>query len=539
MNKTLHRFRFFVLDKLSELQRTSTHDLSLIASLQFMLRSNGWFLFPLLLSSMFFTQGASATDFYWFTTLYDRAPHSSPAAACADVIYKIPCDKTSAGSTGYCSFVKASYVTDTKFACYWIYDYGSVVKESNGNVFAYRGGSTCPVGTTYNPTNGECTNDEQKGPPGSCPTGFVNNPINTANGNKYQAEVDYPNSGASTLSFTRTYNSLDGLWRHNHSTYLRIAGSPVFKVSLVMSHGRESFFTVSGTTVTASPTELGVLVKTAEGWLYTAENNERFTFDTAGRLVQWANTTGASHQLTYANGTVTVTDNLGHSLSFSEDAQHQPLSLSVDGLQITYTYNTNQRLTQLTRSRNGQSEQRQFHYEDPRNTALLTGITDERGVRFATWSYDEKGRAISSEHAGGVERGTVMYNADGSSTVTNELGKSTVYRFVSIGGIKRVSAVEGEASANCPNSNSTFTYDERGLLKTKTDNKGHLTTYNYNARGLEESRTEASGTPQARTITTEWHPTLNLPVTVTEPSRITTHSYDAQGRKLSQTVTNR
>jgi len=390
----------------------------------------------------------------------------------------------------------------------------------------------------YNNTTGECASDEQKGPPKTC-LGVAGDPINTAVGNSFQVETDYPGNGTSTLNFSRTYNSLDGLWRHNHSTYLRIAGSPVFKVSLVMAHGRESFFTVSGTTVTASPTELGVLVKTAEGWLYTAENNERFTFDSTGRLTHWSNTAGASHQLTYASGQVTVTDNLGHSLSFTEDAQHQPLSLSVDGLQITYTYNTNQRLTQLTRSRDGQTEQRQFHYEDPRNPNLLTGLTDERGVRYTTWTFDDQGRATSSEHTGGAEHTQVAYNADGSSTVTNELGKSTVYRFVSIGGIERVSAVEGEASANCPNSNSTFTYDERGLLKTKTDNKGHLTTYNYNARGLEESRTEASGTPQARTITTEWHPTLNLPVTVTEPSRITTHSYDAQGRKLSQTVTNR
>jgi len=362
------------------------------------------------------------------------------------------------------------------------------------------------------------------------------NPINIANGNKFQAETDYPSSGASTLSFTRAYNSLDGLWRHNHSTHLRIAGT---SIALVMAHGRESLFTLSGSTMTAPPTELGTLVKTADSWLYTAANNERFTFDAAGRLIRWANTAGAEQQLTYANGTVTVTDNLGHSLSFTEDAQHQPLTLSTPTLQIAYSYNANQRLIQLTRTRGGQTEQRQFHYEDSRNNALLTGLTDERGVRFATWSYDDQGRAISSEHAGGVEHGTVAYNADGSSTVTNELGKTTVYRFTQIGGVKRVTAVEGEASANCPNSNSTFTYDSRGLLKTKTDNKGHLTTYDYNERGLEISRTEAAGTPQTRTITTEWHPTLALPVTVTEPNRITSYSYDAQGRQLSQTQTDR
>ncbi|MGV8584625.1 RHS repeat domain-containing protein, partial [Pseudomonas aeruginosa] len=67
-------------------------------------------------------------------------------------------------------------------------------------------------------------------------------------------------------------------------------------------------------------------------------------------------------------------------------------------------------------------------------------------------------------------------------------------------------------SPNCPSSNSTFTYDERGLLKTRRDNQGNLTTYEYNERGLEILRTEAAGTAQARTIATDWHPRLALPV---------------------------
>ena len=66
------------------------------------------------------------------------------------------------------------------------------------------------------------------------------------------------------------------------------------------------------------------------------------------------------------------------------------------------------------------------------------------------------------------------------------------------------------------------------LVKTKTDNQGHLTTYAYNARGLEISRTEAAGTPQARSISTEWHPSFFLPLVVTEPGRVTRYQYDEQ-----------
>ncbi len=135
-----------------------------------------------------------------------------------------------------------------------------------------------------------------------------------------------------------------------------------------------------------------------------------------------------------------------------------------------------------------------------------------------------------------MDYGVLTYNADGSITVTNELDKKATYRFQVIQGVKRIVAIEGEPSPNCPSSNSTFTYDDRGLLKTKMDNKGYVTTYSYNDRGLEISRTEASGTAQARTTTTEWHPTLFLPETVTEPGRITHYQYDDQGRQLSQTI---
>jgi YD repeat-containing protein len=399
-----------------------------------------------------------------------------------------------------------------------------------------RYGDFCAPNTSYNEITGECTLDPQKGPPNTCNS--AGNPINFAIGNKFQSEGDYSSGSSSALNFTRSYNSLDGLWRHSFSTYLRFAGAQY--VSVVMHHGRESFFTISGTTVTPTSADLGVLSKIgATGWQYVSTDNERFTFDTAGKLTRWSNVRGAVHQFAYAGNQVTITDNLGNSLTFTEDANKQPLTLTAPGVQINYGYNANKRLTSVTRVMGGQTTQRQFHYEDPRNNAWLTGITDERGVRYATWSYDDKGRAISSEHADGADKVTVAYNADGTVSVTNELGKVAKYSFQYIKGVRRITSIQGEPSANCPNSNSTFTYDNNGLLKTKTDNKGVLTTYTYNARGLEISRTEASGTQQARTITTDWHPTLFLPTVVTEPKRITTYHYDDQGRELSRTVEER
>jgi YD repeat-containing protein len=488
--------------------------------------------FTVIAAAFLFSSSSFALDYFWFIAGNPSVGYNSATSACS--AYSAGIHGTWPGVDKHWESEKLEATTrPDNFVC-------SVSASANGSsdggsgtawIHLYRMGTSCPAGLVSNPTTGECANDPGKGDPGTCPKAVAGNPINAANGNKFQTEIDASNSKLSTLHFTRTYNSLDGLWRHNHSTYLRLTS---FFAAVVMADGRESFFTVSGSTVTASPTELGKLVKVADTWLYTAKNNDTYTFDASGRLTRWTNAAGAEHLLSYVNGTITVTDNLGQSLSFTEDAQHQPLTLSTAGLSIQYDYNANQRLSKLTRTRGGQTEQRLFHY-DPDNKNLLTGITDERGVRYTTWTFDAQGRATSSEHAGGVEHTQIVYNSDGSSTVTNEFGKKSIYRFVTIDGVKRVSAIEGEALGSCPMSNSTFTYDARGLLKTKTDNKGFVTTYDYNERGLEITRTVATGTPQARTTTTTWHTSLNLPLTVIEPGRITTYTYDAQGRQLSQT----
>ncbi|MCO3387669.1 RHS repeat protein, partial [Pseudomonas aeruginosa] len=225
-------------------------------------------------------------------------------------------------------------------------------------------------------------------------------------------------------------------------------------------------------------------------------------------------------------------------LTVSWNATKQPYLVDYNGsLKAEYLYDGGARLVSKKTTSQGLNRTRKYLYADSGNAGLMVGIIDEQGTRYATWTYDDQGRAISSEHANGAEKVSLAYNDDGSTTVTNEYGKQATYRFQVIQGIKRIVAIEGEPSPNCPSSNSTFTYDDQGLLTSKRDNNGNLTTYQYNARGLETSRTEAAGTPQARTVTTDWHPTLFLPVQVSEPGRITRYQYDAEGRKTGEAVT--
>ncbi|WP_244863021.1 DUF6531 domain-containing protein [Pseudomonas sp. Pc102] len=366
----------------------------------------------------------------------------------------------------------------------------------------------------------------------SCPSSLKGNPINFAIGNKTQNEQDLR---LAELSLTRTYNSYDGAWSHSYSTRLWITGA---QITLIHASGRQSFFTNYDNRIKSEPDEFGILKATTEGFSYSSSDGETYFFDQQGRLTKTTHPQKETQTLSYIGSMIQVSDESGHTLSFEENTAHQLLSATDGAHQISYSYNGN-RLTAVTQHHGDVMQQRLYHYENSSNPNLLTGITDERGIRYATWTYDDQGRAISSEHAGGAERTLVSYNADGSSTITNALGKRTTYRFQTIQGVRRITAIEGEPSTNCPNSNSTFTYDDRGLVKTRTDNKGNITTFDYNERGLEVSRTEAFGTPQARTVTTEWHPTLFLPVIITEPDRTTSYSYDVQGRMIGQATTQR
>ncbi|MFK4073350.1 DUF6531 domain-containing protein [Ectopseudomonas khazarica] len=505
-------------------------------------------LFLMVFSATGYSALTIAESYYWRVSAQGQLFYSpSPINACSQ--YMVWRDLYS--PTYSHSVTNMVRLHPFRFRC--IYEARSKISDlviSNNAVHVDLFGDACPSGTEYNVQTGECDAPEpddcvtitpeclariEKGSPDFCPSPYAGNPINFAIGNKFQKEIDYQASGNSVLKLSRSYNSVDGLWRHNYSTNLRTTDSTQ-TIALVTASGKEFFYTSDGSSITSASADLGVLSQTSTGWLFAASDNERFTFNTAGKLTHWTNTQGQSYQLAYSGSQITVTDNLGNSLSLSEDTNHQPLSLSASGVQITYSYNANKRLTSVNRTMGGQTTQRQYHYEISGKPDLLTGITDERGVRYATWAYDDQGRAISSEHADGADKVTVAYNSDGTVSVTNELGRVATYSFQTILGVKRITAIDGEPSPNCPNSNSTFTYDDRGLLKTKTDNKGNVTTYDYNERGLEISRTEASGTPQARTITTQWHQDWFLPTAVTELGRTIQYSYDNHGRQTSLSV---
>lgn len=187
-----------------------------------------------------------------------------------------------------------------------------------GTISIYRFGDGCSGGKIYNPTKHICTipdtsagiqcldqGEASLGNPlikqvdGNCkplsqsPTqiGYeagpscgatAGNPINFSSGNKVQTETDLSPQSGSTLSLERTYNSIDGLWRHNFSTHLSASQNFVI---ITLSDGKEVYFQVTNGLIQPTRKGTGELRKISNGWEYSTPDNKRLGYDNAGKLI--------------------------------------------------------------------------------------------------------------------------------------------------------------------------------------------------------------------------------------------------------------
>ena len=296
------------------------------------------------------------------------------------------------------------------------------------------------------------------------------------------------------------------------------------------------------------PSAEGQLEKLTSGWKYTTTNNTVEIYDKHGhngRLASITDLKGNGQTLSYnsANGYLdTVTSSHSESLTF-QYYDTEPL----DGLvkSITdhagrtwgYRYDANKNLQYVD---NPDLTTREYHYEDTNFVAGLTGITDERRVRYSTYAYDASQRPIMSSHAGDVERVDIDYNGL-LRTVTNSRGIASIYTTETTPlGVPLVTGIEGPGCSTCGGSNSNYVYDPAtNNLLSITDN-GITTQYgDYDSNDNYGYKIEAVGTPQQRRSDYTYDPRFHSKIaTVSEPSiytgnpdarKVTTYTYDDFG----------
>lgn len=372
------------------------------------------------------------------------------------------------------------------------------------------------------------------------------NPISAATGNKFQVETDLVCGTSVGLSFDRYYNSMDtsGIafgtkWHSTWDSSLNIAAT---EVTATRPSGSQYVFKNNGAAFVADPDVRLTLTPVPQagagqtGWKLATANDAIENYDLAGRLTSIQTRSGRVTALTRdsAGRLTRVTGPFGHKLNFVYDAKNRMTKMTApDGGVYLYAYDPIGNLVSVTYP---DGSVRGYVYENSVFPSALTGIVDELGVRFATFGYDSRGRAILSEHAGGVDRVLLSFSADGSSTtVTDARGNFRRYDFATQ--FSRIKPISLSGAPKPGSKGRAFAFDANGFLSSRTDWNNNVTTYTHDARGNETSRLEASGSALARKITTTWHPSLHLPTQIKQPGRVTTFAYDGQGNLLAETIT--
>ena len=480
----------------------------------------------------------------------------------------------------YCNYYFAGYTPPNQVTRWAGFSY--TVQCATGSLSQVNGTLQCVLSSGY--TDKPCQR---------CPSANHGNPINLISKEKLQSETDFDNGGE--LEFTRFYRSASRNsemgdfslnWRHSYSLHIfsNIGALPL-KISyyLQTSNGYEPSFPAAGAMPYAfirrpdgsalyfqstdggiswmADSDINYKLQTlgfdsggATGWKLTSPNNEIEIYDAFGQITSLRRANGRTLSFTYSDETtpqnisplshylIAISDEFGHTIHLVYDSQKRVSSMTTPaGNTYTYVYDGFGNLSSVT-APDGLSKY--YYYNEPAyqlktgagNDHLLTGISYElsSGVvsRYAIFRYDTAALPVSTEHAGGVEKYLVNTSA---MKVTDPLGAVHQYLYTTVNGAQ-LQSYESKPTAT-GSAWSTIQYDANSNFSAITNFNGSQTTFVFDlTRNLETSRTEGASTAYARTITTEWHPTMRLPARIAEGKRITTYSYDAAGLLLTKSI---
>jgi len=326
--------------------------------------------------------------------------------------------------------------------------------------------------------------------------------------------------------------------------------SPI-EYDVVRDDGQILRYPVQGGVVT-NPAGISIRFSvTGSGYTITDDDDNVETYNSSGVLQSIMSRSGVVQTISYSGGLFSgVTDSFGNSISVARNSLNNIGSVSVSGAgTVQYTYNSAHQLSEVT---NLDSTTQSYTY-DARFANALTGIIDENGITYSTWTYDALERGTQTQEAGSVNTVNLSYGSNVSVTTTDALHASRTFSYTRVGDINKVAGISGSQCPTCQEPAST-TYDNYGWVASRTDYNGNLTCYaNDPVRGLELVRVEgfasgstcpanlstytpASGTLQ-RKITTQWSSTWREPQTVTEPNRTTNYTFDSYGNVLTTTIT--
>jgi YD repeat-containing protein len=426
------------------------------------------------------------------------------------------------------------------------------------------------------------------------PVPAVNGSTILSNGITQEIETDYSNFSG-TLSFSRTYRSDERTWSHNYDISAvnfnshPSSSSSNLCIKITSSYiGKEVCLPFLGVYTSGARSTNSFAIRRGNGrvvyfgsdtdFLPEKDINDRikYSFDPSGEsngIVVYNAQSGASEfygsndkisKSISRNGEVTnfvysnintpkeiapvpdllisVIDSFNSALNFTYDTSKNMSSMTTpNGDVYKYNYDVSGKLLSVTYP---DQNRRDFIYGEKAKTggieqpSALTTIKDQNDVQISSFIYDSEGRVAINEVVNGNANNAISYPYPNQQTVVTEpLGAKKTYTFTKILGVIKSSGVSQPAPSGTGSVSTSLGYDINGNINSITKFDGSRTAYVYDLnRNLEISRIEAADTALARTITTEWHPTLRLPTRIAEPKLLTVKTYDVMGNVLTKTL---
>lgn len=284
-------------------------------------------------------------------------------------------------------------------------------------------------------------------------------PIDTRTGNFDYSLVDLSlQTIAGPLTLQRSYASLatdtgqyptdlGPGWTHNQDTRLIFeTGKVWFK-----AHTLNQYQFIDNGNQTYTP-YAGVLASLdydpgTSSYTLTAADQSVYTFDAAGQLQTWRNELGYGFDYSYAAGKLyRVSEPLsGRYLQFNYQDGRLSSVNDQTNRQVSFSYDGSGDLSSFTDARG-------YNWTYIYDAHQLTTFMDPNSQVILTTAYDAQGRAYEQFNGLGQRIVKITYNGDGTSTLTDALGRQ---------------AVDG--------------YDARGVNTFHTDSAGYTVFKEYDA----------------------------------------------------------
>ena len=391
----------------------------------------------------------------------------------------------------------------------------------------------------------------------SCCQSKQGNPIDIVTGNKSQTFVDYVGVSPYPLLFRRYYNSsYPKKWSYDFTQHIKVTKTNTgrntpYEVSAVRSNGAAYGFRSYARPAAYGFTREWIPTSTQQsknmllipvygegsafigppliGWELDFQGNKEI-YDVDGKLVEIQYENGNNVKLIYSGGVVIVKNIYGDKITLITNISNELESLITSNGTTQFNYIDDE----LTFVNYSDGTQTKYHYVRWYGVPYLSGLTDRRGVLYSNWGYTSTGKAISSYHAGDVDKVSIPHafnSVPPSQVVTNSRDSKTTYNFDKVGGAARVTGITD--CRDCAFKDASFDYKLNGNLNF-TIYDGIQNNYNnYDDSGNVLSVTEAVSTIEEKTHSYTYDARFYKKVSsITEPSvytlgsKVTSFIYD-------------